>query len=55
MGQDLPPGFQSAEFLREHGFLDDIVDRRQLRRYLIHLLDLLLESGAPLPETPSSS
>jgi len=55
VGQDLPPGFQSAEFLREHGFLDDIVDRRQLRRYLIHLLDLLLESGAPLPETPSAS
>ncbi len=43
IGQDLPPGFQSAEFLQEHGFVDMIVDRRQLRQKLIHLLDLVLE------------
>jgi acetyl-CoA carboxylase carboxyl transferase subunit beta len=28
MGQDLPDGFQTAEFLQEHGFVDTIVDRR---------------------------
>ncbi|CAM3308945.1 acetyl-CoA carboxylase, carboxyltransferase subunit beta [Rhodothermus bifroesti] len=56
IGQDLPPGFQSAEFLREHGFIDDVVDRRQLRRYLIHLLDLLCEpAGLPLPKDTSTS
>ena len=43
IGSDLPEGFQRSEFLLEHGFLDLIVDRRQLRRRLIHLLDLLME------------
>jgi acetyl-CoA carboxylase carboxyl transferase subunit beta len=36
--QELPPGFQRAEFLQEHGFVDLIVDRRQLREMLIRLL-----------------
>ncbi|MEN9443311.1 MAG: hypothetical protein RIS47_201, partial [Bacteroidota bacterium] len=31
IGRDLPEGFQSAEFLLEHGFLDYIVDRRKLK------------------------
>ncbi|MCY4224178.1 MAG: acetyl-CoA carboxylase, carboxyltransferase subunit beta [Bacteroidetes bacterium] len=43
IGQDLPKGFQSAEFLKDHGFVDMVVDRRQLRRTVIHLLNLLLE------------
>ncbi len=43
IGQDLPPGFQSAEFLQDHGFVDMIVDRRQLRSRIVHLLDLILE------------
>ena len=43
IGQDLPPGFQSAEFLQDHGFIDMIVDRRALRDHLIHLLDLVME------------
>ncbi len=41
MGQDLPDGFQRAEFLQEHGFIDLIVDRRELRERLIHLLNLV--------------
>jgi len=36
--QELPPGFQRAEFLQEHGFVDLIVDRRQMRGMLITLL-----------------
>ncbi|MGH7369907.1 MAG: acetyl-CoA carboxylase, carboxyltransferase subunit beta [Candidatus Methylomirabilaceae bacterium] len=36
--QELPPGFQRAEFLREHGFVDLIVDRRKLREMLTRLL-----------------
>ena len=43
IGSDLPDGFQRSEFLQEHGFLDMIVDRRQLRRRIIHLLGLLME------------
>lgn len=42
IGQDLPSGFQSAEFLQEHGFVDFIVDRRRLREHLIRLLDLTI-------------
>lgn len=36
--QELPTGFQRAEFLQEHGFVDFIVDRRQFRGMLITLL-----------------
>ncbi len=43
IGQDLPSDFQSAEFLQDHGFVDMIVDRRQLRSKIIHLLNLILE------------
>lgn len=43
IGSDLPDGFQRAEFLREHGFVDDVVDRRELHGYLTHLLDLVME------------
>ena len=39
--QRLPPGFQRAEFLLEHGFLDKIVHRRELRATLAQLMRLL--------------
>ena len=34
IGKDLPEGFQTSEFLLEHGFLDFIVDRRNLKEKL---------------------
>jgi acetyl-CoA carboxylase carboxyl transferase subunit beta len=40
--QKLPKGFQRSEFLREHGMLDAIVDRRDLREYLINALNFFL-------------
>jgi len=36
--QKLPPGFQRAEFLLAHGMLDAVVDRRQMRKFLIDAL-----------------
>jgi acetyl-CoA carboxylase carboxyl transferase subunit beta len=39
--QDLPAGFQTAEFLQEHGLIDRIVHRKQLRSTLISLLGYL--------------
>jgi acetyl-CoA carboxylase carboxyl transferase subunit beta len=36
--QKLPKGFQRSEFLLQHGMLDAIVDRRELRNYLIRAL-----------------
>ena len=38
--QKLPKDFQRAEFLLEHGFLDAIVERGQMREYLAKLLEL---------------
>ena len=38
---DLPKGFQSAEFLLEHGFIDFIVDRRELKDKLYKLINML--------------
>jgi acetyl-CoA carboxylase carboxyl transferase subunit beta len=40
--QDLPPGFQTAEFMLEHGLIDSIVPRRDLREKLAQLLGYML-------------
>ncbi|MDW8363088.1 MAG: acetyl-CoA carboxylase, carboxyltransferase subunit beta [Myxococcales bacterium] len=40
--QKLPEGFQSAEFLLEHGMIDLIAERRQMRATLARLLDWLV-------------
>jgi acetyl-CoA carboxylase carboxyl transferase subunit beta len=44
IGQELPDGFQSSEFFLEHGFLDRIVDRSQMRRTVSLLLDYMQSS-----------
>lgn len=41
IGSNLPKGFQRSEFLFEHGFLDFIVDRRDLKTKISKLLKLL--------------
>jgi acetyl-CoA carboxylase carboxyl transferase subunit beta len=41
---ELPPGFQTAEFLLEHGLIDAIVPRSELKPRLCHYLDYLMES-----------
>jgi acetyl-CoA carboxylase carboxyl transferase subunit beta len=38
--KDLPKGFQTAEFVLEHGFLDFIIDRRELKARMSSLLTL---------------
>ena len=40
IGKDLPKGFQTAEFVLEHGFLDFIVDRRELKNRIAQILRL---------------
>jgi len=40
--QKLPEGFQRAEFLLEHGFLDAVVPRKELKNFIASSLDLLL-------------
>ena len=49
--QELPPGFQRSEFLLNHGFLDMIVERRNLRPTLIQLLQFFCDTSA----SPSGS
>ncbi len=41
IGEDLPPGFQSSEFFREHGFVDKIVSRAELRKIIAQTLRYL--------------
>ncbi len=41
-GKDLPEGFQTAEFLLEHGFLDFIVHRKDLKNKVSQYIDLIL-------------
>jgi acetyl-CoA carboxylase carboxyl transferase subunit beta len=40
--EKLPKGFQTSEFLLKHGLLDDVVERRNLRNYVIKALRLFL-------------
>ncbi len=40
-GKDLPKGFQTAEFLQEHGFLDFITHRRELKKKINLYIDLI--------------
>ena len=42
----LPEGFQRSEFLLEHGMIDQIVDRREMRDRIATLLDLMLDRPA---------
>ena len=41
-GKDLPEGFQTSEFLLEHGFLDFISHRKELKNKINLYLDLIL-------------
>src|SRR5437667_4383542 len=40
---ELPPGFQTAEFLMDHGLIDAIVPRKELRERLLYYLDFLTD------------
>jgi acetyl-CoA carboxylase carboxyl transferase subunit beta len=41
IGQELPDGFQRSEFLLEHGFIDVIAHRKELKQTISTLLDHL--------------
>jgi acetyl-CoA carboxylase carboxyl transferase subunit beta len=48
--EKLPEGFQRAEYLLEHGILDMVVKRHDMRATLARLISLLRERMPPLPE-----
>src|SRR6266498_3102174 len=43
--QKLPPGFQRSEFLLEHGMLDAVVPRKDLKAYISRALDFMTQSS----------
>lgn len=45
IGQDLPPGFQRSEFVQDHGFIDSIVHRHELKAHLAGLLDFFAHTN----------
>ena len=45
--ETLPEGFQRSEFLLEHGAIDQICDRREMRERLAHLFALLMKQPQP--------
>ena len=45
--ETLPEGFQRSEFLLEHGAIDQICDRRELRERLAQLFALLMQQPKP--------
>jgi acetyl-CoA carboxylase carboxyl transferase subunit beta len=55
IGRDLPPGFQTAEFLQEKGFVDLIVDRHELRDTIVRLLGHLGTHQAAAPAEPAAA
>ena len=50
--EKLPDGFQRAKFLLDHGAIDMIVDRRQIRDKIVNLCTLLMRVPVPAPDLP---
>jgi len=43
--QKLPPGFQRSEFLLEHGMLDAVVARKELKPYIARALEFMVQAA----------
>jgi acetyl-CoA carboxylase carboxyl transferase alpha subunit/acetyl-CoA carboxylase carboxyl transferase beta subunit len=53
--EELPPGFQTAEFLLERGFIDQVCPRAALRDRLGRMLSIAARRGIPAPPEPAGS
>jgi len=51
--ETLPDGFQRSEFLLEHGAIDLIIARPEMRDRIARLLAMLMAAQAPLPVEPA--
>ena len=45
--QKLPEGFQRSEFLLEHGMLDAVVERKDLKAFIVNSLEFMSSNGTP--------
>ena len=52
--EKVPEGLQHSEFLLEHGTVDQIVDRREMRERLAHILAMLMRQPAPAASTEAA-
>lgn len=52
---DLPEGFQRAEFLLEHGLLDAIVSRKELKKTLVHLIEYMTPKAEAAPAAATTT
>jgi len=52
--EKLPEGFQRSEFLLQHGTVDQIVDRREMRDRLAHLLAMMMKHPAPADDVEAA-
>jgi acetyl-CoA carboxylase carboxyl transferase subunit beta len=52
--QKLPPGFQRSEFLLEHGMLDAVVHRRQLKPYIARALEFMGDQSSVVSRQSSA-
>ena len=46
--ETLPEGFQRSEFLLDHGAIDMILDRRDMRERIAQMLSLMMRRSAPV-------
>jgi acetyl-CoA carboxylase carboxyl transferase subunit beta len=49
IGQDLPPGFQRSEFLKDHGFVDTIIHRHELKTRLANIIKFFNHKNVDIP------
>jgi acetyl-CoA carboxylase carboxyl transferase subunit beta len=49
--QKLPPDFQTAEFLVKHGMLDAVIDRREMRDFIVGALDFMFNPSLRAQQT----
>ena len=49
IGETLPEGFQTAEFIKDHGGIDLIVSRKDLRDTIVNLITILLKKNRIIP------
>ena len=50
IGQDLPEGFQRAQFQLEHGFVDIVVNRKEMKKTLVQILSFFVDQKEESPD-----
>jgi acetyl-CoA carboxylase carboxyl transferase subunit beta len=50
IGEKLPPDFQRSKFMLEHGMVDLVVSRKDLKKTLVRILTIICKHGSPQTE-----